>query len=118
VNENMQYDSKVPGMRDLLRSLKYGGAHCVYITNREEKHRQATEDWLSENGFPSFEVMMREDGSYSEAADYKGTIIHNLRQVFGFKEVVVIDDDGDGNLEKLCLSKGYTFLKARSGGGM
>jgi predicted secreted acid phosphatase len=110
INENMQHDEPVRGMRDFCRALSYGGAHCVFLTNREEEHREATEKWLYNHGFPAFKVFMRETGSYSEATEYKGEVIHNLIEVFGFDDVMVIDDDG--SMKALCDRKGYTFLKA------
>lgn len=110
VNSNMQYDEPVKGMRDFVRALAIGGAHCVYLTNREEEHRGVTENWLCDNGFPEFKVLMRETGSYTESAQYKGEVIHNLIEVFGFEAVVVLDDDN--SMKALCEKKGYTFLKA------
>lgn len=116
VNSNMVHDEPVAGMSSLLRSLYHSQAHVVYLTNREEKHREATEDWLICNGFPLYQLLMRETGSYSEAVQYKGTVIKNLKDVFGFTEVIVIDDDESGKIEQLCKKQGYTFLHAKSGG--
>jgi len=110
VNSNMQYDEPVRGMGDFVRALSYGGAHCVYLTNREEEHREVTEQWLYGNGFPQLKLFMRETGSYSESARYKGEVIHNLIEVFGFDSVVVLDDDS--SMGALCKKEGYTFLKA------
>jgi hypothetical protein len=116
VNDKMHHDTPVSGMAELLRALWYTQSHCVYLTNREEKHREVTENWLTRHGFPRFKVMMRQDGSYSEAIEYKGTVIRNLCEVFGSTSVVIVDDDESGKMEGLCKKMGWTFLKARSGG--
>jgi predicted secreted acid phosphatase len=114
VNNNMASDCAVPGMLSILRALARDYVHCVYLTNREERHREATEDWLYDQGFPRFELLMREDDTYSEAVAYKGVVIANLSQVFDFQDIIVIDDDP--KMKDLCDNKGYTFLQAMSGG--
>jgi predicted secreted acid phosphatase len=116
VNNRMGYDDPVSGMKDFVRALIQGGSHIVYATNREEKHREITENWLYDHGFPirDVAVLMREYHSYTSAIDYKGTVIKNLIDVHGFSDVIVIDDDPA--MEVLCAKKGYTLLQAKSGG--
>lgn len=114
---SLSEDRPVPGMLSLMKALDhYPFARTFYLTSREERWRRPTETWLYRNGFPSLPTMMRANGNYQEGAEFKETTIDALVQSNGATEVVVVDDDGRGDIEAMCKRRGWTFLKARSGG--
>lgn len=112
VNSGMEDDRPVPGMVELTNSL--GSDSLVYLTSREVKHAATTASWLKKNGFPQGPLFMRPDGNYQETHEFKIQVIEELQD--NFYTIVVVDDDESGRLEQLCKERGYTFLKARSGG--
>lgn len=115
---SLMQDEPVAGMRTLCRALEhYPYSDTVFLTSREERWRKITNEWIKENGFPfTIKLVMRGDGNYSEGADFKEGAIDILMQAYRSTEVVVVDDDGQGTIEEMCKRRGWTFLKARSGG--
>lgn len=116
--ESLAADKPVPGMRDLceLLSRSYFTPWVVYLTSREEKWRSVTEEWLEVHDFPEVDLIMRGNEDYSEGDVFKETAINTLLDKHKYTQVVVIDDDGAGTIEAMCKRRGWTFLKARSGG--
>lgn len=115
--ESLSSDTPVPGMCSLVRALhSYPFVRTYYLTSREEQWREITVKWLRTNGFPVIPLLMRANGNYVEGAEFKETTIDTLVQETGATEVVMIDDDGRGDLEAMCKRRGWTFLKCRSGG--
>lgn len=115
--ESLMQDSPVPGMTSFIKALDhYPFCKTFYLTSREERWRTVTQSWLYKNGFPRLSVMMRANGNYLEGAEFKETTIDALVQSVGAEEVVVVDDDGRGDIEAMCKRRGWTFLKAKSGG--
>jgi phosphatidate phosphatase APP1 len=110
-------DEPVPGMIGFVRALisEYYNK-VVYVTSREEKWRDVTMTWLSNNEFPVLPLVMRDNDDYSEGADYKETSIKFLKNLYDCNTVVVVDDDEKGTIEEKCHSNSWTFLKAKSGG--
>lgn len=110
-------DPPVAGMRDMLHALNaIGLVEMVYLTSREEKWHDVTQAWLVENKFPLLPLYMRPDSSMEETEALKERVIRQCKYMFKATDVVVIDDDQQGKIEKMCLKNGYTFLKAMSGG--
>lgn len=114
VNKGMEGDVPVPGMSDLVS--RFDSDHAIYLTSRDDEFRDATRTWLTENGFPLLGLIMRPAGSYVEGVDFKEIAINTLYWSTQCKSVVVLDDDGKGDIELMCKRNGWTFLKARSGG--
>lgn len=116
--QSLAEDKSIAGMQSLAWALShYSFSRVVYLTSREEQWRLSTRTWLGEHGFPTVNLFMRGDGNYSETADFKEICIDAVAQAGQYSNVVVVDDDQDGSLEKTCKRRGWTFLKARSGGG-
>jgi len=114
VNSGVESDLPVPGMKTLLESLAGSRAIILYLTSREEKLRNVTKHWLFEHGFPSAPLFMRPNDCWMSTAELKEIAISLFKQ--GQTEVVVLDDDEHGTIEEMCKRRGFTFLKARSGG--
>lgn len=113
--ETMPHDKQVPGMRALAWALYVSlyntfGEKVIYLTARNENLRDLTEQWLKNNGFPNFELHMR--GKDDVQADF--SLKRDLIRSFNAQNVVVIDDDPSGNLERVCREEGWTMLKAVS----
>ena len=114
INTGIENDDPVPGMATLVRACAET-ARVVYLTSREERHREATVRWLRQHGFPISQLIMRPNGSYAHTPDFKEASI-NAVKLDPEEMVVVIDDDEHGTIEAMCRRNGFTFLKARSGG--
>lgn len=111
-------DSAVSGMRDLCESLVKGySTYLIYLTSREEMWYKTTLLWLAYNDFPRCPLAMRGNGDYSETNKLKESIIKRFLNDFSCINAIVIDDDHNNKLEITCKKNGWTFLKARSGGG-
>lgn len=115
--ESLSADEPVIGMKSLLHGLGCSN-ECipVYLTSREEVWRKTTRSWLDRHRFPYFKLIMRSVGNYSEGGVFKENSIDILCQENHVSTVVVLDDDGKGDIEDMCKRRGWTFLKARSGG--
>lgn len=113
--ESLQTNLPVPGMLSFVKAVeKENGIY--FLTSREERWRDVTEQWLANNGFPiGSPIIMRPNDNWAETADYKEIAIKSQFSG-GEDEIVVVDDDEKGTLEKVCKRNGWTFLKARSGG--
>lgn len=113
-------DKPVPGMSDLAAALP--GA--VYLTARDECYRDVTEQWLRMHNFPDLPLVMRPEGNSQIAAEFKRDAIrerveywyNNGTELVYSDNVVVLDDDAHGQLERICEANGWVFLKAKSGG--
>lgn len=111
-------DRKVPGMVDLAAAI--GSSPCtklIYLTSREEKYRTTTHKWLVHHRFPNATLYMRPTDDWRSGAQLKEDFINIvLSNEDVWMSVVVIDDDQNGEIEKICKKNSWTFLKARSGG--
>lgn len=111
-NQTLLKDAPIPGMIDMCWGLFRAG-HFVYITSRERKYRPVTQEWLRVQGLPTAPLYMRPDDNWEEAHELKFRTIDDLLTEYpDLESVVVVDDDPSGQLEKVCLKQGWTFLKA------
>ena len=106
----MMNDKPVYGMQMFLESL----GNFTYFTSRSEKLASVTNKWLTLHNFPIQPMMFRKLGDNRTAAEVKLDMIRE--HVNDGDPVIVIDDDPKGDIENMCVSLGYTLLKARSGG--
>lgn len=117
--ESLAKDPVVSGMVELCCSLWLSvRARIAFVTSREESYRDVTWEWLGDQGFflNQEALIMRPTGDYSEGSELKERIIEKLLKSSQCDNVVVIDDDEHGKLETVCKQRGWTFLKACSGG--
>lgn len=110
-DEKLMKDKPVPGMQEFLRRYE---KELIYLTSREEKYRAITIKWLKLHNFPQGKLIMRPHGNEKPAHEFKREEIENICTVMD--NVIVIDDDLSGELQKVCKEKGWTFFKACSGG--
>lgn len=110
-------DPAVPGMREMIHAMGCMGlVEIIYLTGREDQFRTVTEKWLAMHKFPSHLLEMRIAGDRTRNCDFKEIVINRLKYIYKADNVVVLDDDQRGELEKVCTKNKWTFLKARSGG--
>jgi hypothetical protein len=106
-------DKAVPGMKELVSSLPI--RQCIYLTARGETYLKVTTQWLRDNKFPRFELIMRPQGNTDRSDTFKAKMIRIAKAHYGYDNVVVIDDDQRDELRTVCYLEGYTFLKAYPG---
>lgn len=122
VNSGMENDQPVAGMAAMSEILNTDLNEVVYVTGREETHREITEEWLTSHQFAKAPLVMRPKGSWVSNVDFKEIAIKSLLAMHsggmgnGCNDVVVVDDDEHNHIERMCKRNGWTFLKARSGG--
>lgn len=110
--KTLSEDTPVPGMVQLCHRLT---TTLVYLTGRSEIYKEVTEVWLMRNLFPEAPLLMRPKRNRMKNGKLKEKLIKEFYVEF-FGSVIVIDDDQNGDIERMCHKNGYTFLKARSGG--
>ena len=113
-HELMAQDKPVPGMLEMIEALHQEGHIVVYITSREECHRDVTERWLDDHGFleSARALLMRPQSNLAADFELKEAEIDALVAEYRPDAVVVIDDDLRGTLVEVCKKNGWTFLKA------
>lgn len=118
--ELLAKDVPVRGTQHLVGAFE----RSVYLTSRSEIHKVDTLKWLATHNYPVRQLIMRSKKDVSGYAEFKeNAIMHHLRnlaQIDGSDvsayNVIVIDDDSKGKLEAICKKRGWTMLKALSGG--
>lgn len=117
--EEMLEDPIIDGMRQFVN--RFNEEEAFYLTSRHEKYRVITRQWLTKMGFPHRKLFMRPENDFRPSSEFKSDLVARvIQKTYKDKEeypsVIVIDDDQKGEIEKVCKEKGWTFLKARSGG--
>lgn len=115
INQNLDADEPVPGMVEMVRAMEESGNSVVYVTARGSNLRSETREWLKRHGFPDCMLWMRAETDLRPSAKFKEHIISKLR-TSEHEATVVVDDDERGELEEVCKRRGWTFLRALSGG--
>ncbi len=75
----------------LARAFKSLGWRVIILTGRTEAMRECTEEELRRFGIPFDEVVMRKNGDFRRAGEYKGDVVRGL--VGAFDRVIAYDDD-------------------------
>ncbi len=107
-------DPVIPQTKDLCVLLdKQCFMRCVYLTGRSEKYRKATETWLRLKGLPPLPLTMRKNNDWRSAKGYKLQEMKRLMKKHRVKgdEVLVIDDDADGDCSAMYRRLGCLHLK-------
>ena len=68
------------------------GHEIVYLTGRNESHREVTEAWLQRQGLPRARLVMRPDHDRRPARQLKPEALRRLARTY--RIVAVVDDDG------------------------
>lgn len=107
-------DPPIPQTVDLLKRLsKQKGLKVEYLTGRSEKYRKATATWLAAKGCPRLPLTMRSNDDWRSAVGYKRQEMKRIikkHRVQG-NEVLVIDDDADGDCSLMYSRLGCLHLK-------
>lgn len=95
-----------------LLSRRSDRLRLVVLTGREERYREETEAWLREQGLGSHRLVMRPRGHQGTAAEFKLPAMQRLvEEIDPFAQVLVFDDDPDGDCSPGYLKLGYIHLK-------
>lgn len=113
--EELATDQPVAGMAELCTSLA-SRTKFYYLTSRGSSLLSVTWQWLVRNSFPTAELLMRSDLDKRDLGEYKEAYIDTITKKCNNPIIIVFDDDEHGELEEVCKRRGWTFLKARSGG--
>jgi len=103
--EVLQSANPVKSVLMLMYNLR---SPVVFITNRRRNLEAITVSWLRRHNLNSV-LVMRPDNELSRAGDFKAKYINKL--VSEGDTVIVIDDDPDGSIERVCKTHGWTHLK-------
>jgi len=113
--ESLASDEVVKGMQSLLWALSGYGTEVFFVTSREEQWRSVTEKWLKKHNLSNIRLYMRPNGNWQDYGTLKAGIIDTIVQGYP-GNVLIIDDDPAGDLQKVCKERGWTLLKAVVGG--
>jgi hypothetical protein len=96
---------------DLVQRIKANSNIGLrFLTNRREKLRNITAEWLQLKHLPTNCLLMRPDHCMTRAGVFKEQAIKDL--LFTIHDTVLcIDDDPDGTMEIACRKNGWTLLK-------
>jgi phosphoglycolate phosphatase-like HAD superfamily hydrolase len=75
----------------LARAFKALGWRVIILTGRTEAMRDCTEEELRQFGVPFDEVVMRKNGDFRKAGEYKRDVVRGLGGVFD--RIITYDDD-------------------------
>jgi len=79
------------GLIQLARTFKNLGWRVVVLTGRVETMRNCTEEELRQFGIPFDEVIMRKNGDFRKAGEYKRGVVRGLGGAFD--RIIAYDDD-------------------------
>lgn len=95
---------------ELVRTLYAGGAHVVYVTSREESHRDVTQEWLKRVHAPHGHLLMRGFEDWRSTAEVKqGIILGLLERHKG--PAIAIDDDAPLETSPVYKQLGISHLR-------
>lgn len=108
-------DEPIEPMHELLWALASKSPEqfeMVYVTGRSEEHREETARWLDLHRFPEAALIMRGLEDFRSAAAYKeDAIFEFMGDDPDFSNVVVLDDDYDGDCSEVYTANGWLHLK-------
>lgn len=112
-------EAAIPGMPSIIKQLYLGMGSSYFLTSRAEAYRSVTtrnaEKLLGGNILPRF-ILMRPENDKRTYARYKeASILKMLINSETENDVIVIDDDPDKTLQKVCKKRGWTLLKCLGG---
>lgn len=118
--ELLAKDTPVPGMQQFVEAFP----NAIYLTSRSEIHKEDTLKWLRIHHFPPRGLTMRVEGDLRHYYDFKEDAINYMLKQRADQDnsdinaynVIIVDDDPKGELEKLCIRNGWVHLRATSGG--
>src|SRR6266568_8015483 len=67
----VKYDTLIPNADKALAFIQEKGFELVFLTGRPESMRNATEAWLALHGIATYEMVMRPDGNFTPAPEFK-----------------------------------------------
>jgi hypothetical protein len=88
----MDGDDLLPEGRDVAREAVAAGHAVVYLTGRNESHREVTRAWLERHGLPEGPLVMRGEDDRRPARLFKPGA---LRRIAKAADVVEVVDDDD-----------------------
>ncbi len=95
---------------ELVRSLYRGGAHVLYLTSREESHREVSQQWLNKVAAPAGTLIMRPYEDWRSTAEFKNSVIIGLLEKHA-GHAVAVDDDSSNEMTPVYQSHGISHLR-------
>lgn len=90
---------------------KIKNVRIIYLTSRSNKLRRVTQRWLDKYKCPKAKVYMRSNNDYSSSAQYKGPVMQELIKKYKGHQILILDDDGEGNCSKMYKRNGWCHWK-------
>jgi hypothetical protein len=102
-------DKPIEAIREILKGLRQSTRHfvIVYLTGRSEIHRDETQAWLGEHGFPNGNLIMRGAEDWRSAVDFKRDEIKNIK--IPHKPILALEDEPE--VAKMMVEEGVTVLQ-------
>lgn len=107
-------DRPIRPMQELANSIRgqMSPVTLVYLTGRSEKYRRVTEEWLQKHGFFPGPLIMRGNNDWRPARLYKEGEMKKIAEQFDSSHnVIIIDDDYDGDCSEMYRKNGWLHLK-------
>ena len=112
--ERLEQDPPLAPLAEIARLLGRRGDRLklVFLTGREERYRDATETWLRRQHLGSHRLIMRPLNDWRTAAQYKeAATLALLQESDPHAQVVVFDDDSEGDCSAVYARNGWLHLK-------
>lgn len=101
----------VPTVWLINRLSKRRDVKMCYLTGRAEKYRKVTQSWLDRNSCPKAPLYMRPNDNYESAMKYKENVMLKVTEDVSAHNVLIIDDDAEGNCTKMYRKHSWCHLK-------
>lgn len=89
----VELDLLVEGAGEALEQISQAGYQVAFLTGRPEKMRNATLQWFERHNIAvGYPLVMRPNGDYSKAADFKRREIETLLREYAPEQVMFVDD--------------------------
>lgn len=114
VTANLHSAPTYPAVIEAVRAMFRGNAEIVYLTSREEVHRDVTQTWLNKNAAPGGKLLMRGFDDWRSTADVKKSFLISLVNTHQ-GPIVAIDDDATNEVTPIYKALGISHLKVQDG---
>lgn len=113
--EKCYLDEPVPDIIELLNEIHFEGAHIIFMTGREDRVRDMTEEWLNRHtAVNGYELFMRPTGDHRKDAIVKSELFR--QNVMDRKENIwFVLEDRDQMVAMWRHEFGFTVLQVAEG---
>jgi hypothetical protein len=102
----------IEAVKDLVLSLiPFPRTVVIFLTSRRMKDGPLIQNWLLNQGFGGYSLVMRLPDDFRSSGEYKIDCALKIQAHYENSKSLFIDDDPDGSLETECKKYGITLLK-------